>query len=51
MSAYYSNTELYKGHEGCIVTIPIETQQIDIVFWMIYIKIKCIRAVSKNSCK
>lgn len=32
MSAYYSNTELYKGHEGCIVTFPIETQQIDIVF-------------------
>lgn len=30
MSAHYSNTELYKGHEGCIVTIPIETQQIDI---------------------
>lgn len=34
------------------MTVPIEIQQVDIVvFWKIYIKIKCVAAISKISCK
>lgn len=34
------------------MTIPSEGQQMDIVVsWMIHIKIKCVTAISKNSCK
>lgn len=34
------------------MTVPIEIQHVDIVvLWMSYIKIKCVAAISKISCK
>lgn len=34
------------------MAVPIEIQQVDIVVsWMIYIKLKCVAAISKIPCK